>query len=98
MQACKKLLIIDSVIMKQAEQSQRNLTMCYTNYKNAFYFIPHSWLLRILEIHKIHPEIQNFLPTIMQTWRTYIHLSPNLRTKDIAIRKGIFQGDSLSAL
>lgn len=100
-QGCKEQLIIDSVIMKQVEKGQRNLTTCYVDYKKAFDSVPHTWLKKILQIYKIHPILQTFLASVMNNWRTRIHL----RTKDsyiltdiIKIDKGIFQGDSLSAL
>lgn len=69
--------------------------------------MPHSWLLEILSIYKINPTIINFLSEIMKHWRTIVEVSdPNQinadseirRTGPIYIRKGIYQGDCLSAL
>lgn len=97
-QGCKEQLIIDSIVMKQAELNQRNLTICYIDYKKAFDSVPHSWLLKTLEIYKVHPKIYNFLDNVMKTWRTSINLSSNSQTDNIEIKRGLFQGDSLSAL
>ena len=89
--------------MKQAEKDQRNLFTCYIDYKKAFDSIPHTWLLHVLEIYKIPKTITQFLTYTMKTWRTSIHLTtdnPNtdIHTEEIKIKRGIFQGDSLSAL
>ena len=102
-QGCKEQLIIDSTVMKQAEKDQRNLFTCYIDYKKAFDSIPHTWLLHVLEIYKIPKTITQFLTYTMKTWRTSIHLTtdnPNtdIHTEEIKIKRGIFQGDSLSAL
>lgn len=100
-QGCKEQLIIDSVILKQAQKEQRNLYTAFIDYKKAFDSVPHSWLLEVLRIYNIHPAIVNFLGTIMLHWRTSLLLQYNgqsLNTDEIPIRRGIFQGDSLSPL
>ncbi|XP_015437850.1 PREDICTED: uncharacterized protein LOC107192997 [Dufourea novaeangliae] len=50
---CKEQRIIDTVIMKQAEEQQRNLHTCYIDYKKALDSVPHSWLQQTLEIYRI---------------------------------------------
>lgn len=100
-QGCKEELIVDSVIMKQAEKQQRNLKTCFIDYKKAFDSVPHSWIEKVLEIYKIHPTIRLFLSTIMKSWRTNIQLTTDkeqIKTDNIKINRGLFQGDSLSAL
>lgn len=98
---CKEQLIMDSVVLQQAFKEHRNLHTCFVDYKKAFDSVPHSWLLEVLEIYKIHPDIRNFLSETMKTWRTTINLQTNttyITTNPINIERGIFQGDSLSAL
>lgn len=100
-QGCKEQLIIDSVILKQAQRNHRNICTAFVDYKKAFDSVPHSWLVKVLEIYKIHPTIITFLSTIMKTWRTNLNLHINdkyLKTDEISIRRGIYQGDSLSPL
>lgn len=88
---CKEQLIIDSVITKQAEKNQRNLKVCYIDYKKAFDSIPHTWLVKTLEIYKIDPVIINFLEKTMSTWRTRIHLratqDQEITTEEICIKQ-----------
>ncbi|XP_075990923.1 uncharacterized protein LOC142986349 [Anticarsia gemmatalis] len=98
---CKEQLVIDSTIHKHATSKNRNLHCTYIDYKKAFDSIPHSWLLQVLKIYKINTKIINFLQNIMRGWKTTLQLnSPNntITTRPINIRKGIYQGDSLSPL
>lgn len=100
-QGCKEQLVIDSVIMKQVEKEQRNIHIAYIDYKKAFDSVPHSWLIAVLDIYKVNPTLRNFLAYAMTKWNTTIHLSADTRqiqTSKIKINRGIFQGDSLSAL
>lgn len=100
-QGCKEQLVIDSVVMKQIEVEQRNAHTAYIDYKKAFDSIPHSWLLAVLDLYKVHSSIRGFLAHVMSKWRTTIHLytsSQEISTEYIEINRGIFQGDSLSML
>lgn len=87
--------------MKHATTKNRNLHCTYIDYKKAFDSIPHSWLIQVLEIYKINPIIISFLRNIMTHWQTTLKLkNPHnfVTTRQIAIKKGIYQGDSLSPL
>lgn len=98
---CKEQLIIDSVIHKTALTKRRNLHCTYIDYRKAFDSIPHSWLISILKIYKINSSVVQFLQSTMQMWKTTLHLnSPitSITTREINIKKGIYQGDSLSPL
>jgi hypothetical protein len=75
--------------------------MTYIDYRKAFDSIPHSYLLEILETYKIDPILINSMQKTMERWTTVLHISDGIQTiqsKEITIKKGIFQGDSLSAL
>ncbi|XP_063899231.1 uncharacterized protein LOC135119187 [Helicoverpa armigera] len=98
---CKEQLVIDTIIHKHATTKNRNLHCTYIDYKKAFDSIPHSWLIQILHIYKINSKIIDFLHHIMSQWKTTLHLYHNnntVTTRQICIRKGIYQGDSLSPL
>lgn len=63
--------------------------------------MPHSYLLEILRIYKINPSIISFLQKAMSKWTTTLHSSGDgaeLISREISIRRGIYQGDSLSSL
>ena len=64
--------------------------------------MPHQWLVEILKIYKIHNHIIAFLKHVMTNWQTRVKLQTpsgnDINTDAIPIRRGIFQGDSLSPL
>lgn len=98
---CKEQLIIDSVVLKQASNKQRNLFAAYIDYQKAYDSVPHDWLIDVLKIYKIHPKLIDFCATLTTKWKTEIVLKTkemNIITNKIDINRGIFQGDSLSPL
>lgn len=98
---CKEQLTIDQIILEQTTKRAKNLHCCYIDYQKAFDSVPHSWLIEVMEIYKIHPNIVNFLKNNMAHWRTNIEIfakTKPIRTSGINIKCGIFQGDCLSAL
>lgn len=100
-QGCKEQLTIDTIASKQASTKRRNIFTMYIDYKKAFDSVPHSWLIYILEHYKIHPTLVHFLKTAMLSWKTILKLNTGdtpVQTEAIPIRRGIFQGDSLSPL
>jgi hypothetical protein len=98
---CKEQLIIDTVIMEQARKNNRNIYTAFIDYKKAYDSVPQSWLIKILKIYKINLDLINFLSHVMTFWRTTLNLSINntkLKSEPIQIKRGIYQGDSLSPL
>ncbi|XP_028163341.1 uncharacterized protein LOC114354934, partial [Ostrinia furnacalis] len=100
-QGCKEQLIIDSVAMKFALKNKSDISTMYIDYRKAYDSVPHSWLLFVLQMYKIHPTIISFLENCMSTWSTNLKLKTNTTqfiTSSIPIKRGIFQGDALSPL
>ena len=63
--------------------------------------MPHSWLIRILEIYKIDPLIINSLQQLMKKWTTTLKVKAKnnqIMSDPIRIQRGLYQGDSLSPL
>jgi hypothetical protein len=90
---------VDSVLSQQAKKEQRGISVGLVDYKKAFDSVPHSWLLRVLELYKIDTKVIELLITCMTSWRTTLHVrteSSSYKTDELPIRRGIFQGDSLS--
>lgn len=97
----KELLVIDSIITAQAKTKRRNISMGWIDYRKAFDSVPHSWLIEVLRLYKINIIIINALEQLMNRWKTTISLkaqSKTIQTSPIALKRGIFQGDSLSPL
>jgi hypothetical protein len=100
-QGCKEQLIIDSVVLEQAHRDNRNLYIAYIDYRKAFDSVPHSWLMRVLEMYKIDPVIIDSLQQVMKKWTTTLQVrvkNNQITSNRIRIQRGIHQGDSLSPL
>ena len=65
--------------------------------QETFDSIPHSWILKCLQMYKVNPV----LITFMSQWKTnmtLVYKDAILETGPIRTKRGIFQGDSLSPL
>lgn len=97
----KELLVIDSVVTRQAKKHRKNLSIAWVDYQKAYDSVPHSWLVQIMEIYKVDHKILQLLKHLMNTWTTTLSIKGDkisYRTRKIKIKRGIFQGDSLSPL
>ncbi|XP_045474923.1 uncharacterized protein LOC123680851 [Harmonia axyridis] len=72
---CKELLIMDSLITKQAKKKQRNISVAWVDYKKAFDSILHSWLLKTLQLYGVSKAVINLLKCLMSSWRTRLHVN-----------------------
>jgi len=62
--------------------------------------VPHSWIIKSLQLIEFNNKVIAFTKKAMTYWRTRMHLHVEnelIETEDIKIR-GIFQGDSLLPL
>lgn len=95
---CKEQVLLDSVIVG----SNRRLNTAYIDYKKAFDSVPHSWILEALDIYGVAQQLSGFLERAMDRWETMLVLRlggpESVITDTIRIRRGIYQGDSLSPL
>ena len=100
-QGTKHQLLINSCILEDCKRRSRNLSMAWVDYKKAYDSVPHSWIIRCLDIYKISPPIKEFLKSQMQKWTMNItlrHTNGEIYLPDVKVKRGIFQGDSLSPL
>ena len=97
----KDHLLINKLLTEDCKAWHRSLSMAWVDYQNAYDSVPHSWVLQCLQLHKISPVLCRFLSRVMEGWRTSMVLSQGqgtVKTRIMQIRRGIFQGDSLSPL
>jgi len=98
---CKDQLLINKMILEDSKNKRKNLSTAWIDYRKAFDSLPHTWILKAMEIYKISPIVINFMKTSMDYWKTTLvltHMEGSMTTRPIHIRNGIFQGDSLSPL
>ena len=92
--------MINNAILENCKK-RKNLSTAWIYYNKAFDSPPHSWILNCLQMYKIHQVLITFIEESMSQWKTnltLVHKEGVLETGPIRIKKGIFQGDSLSPL
>ena len=73
---------------------------CSTDYQKVFDRVPHSWIIKFLELLGINNTVIAFTKKVMTYRRICMGLHAEdelIQTEDMKIECGIFQGDSLSA-
>jgi hypothetical protein len=93
----KDQLLIDKTILKDCRKRHTNLAMAWIDYKKAYDFVPHSWVNECMEIFGIAENVRDFLQRSMKQWKLSL-TSNGEELGDVDIKRGIFQGDSLSPL
>ena len=71
------------------------------DYQKAFDRVPHSWIIKSLELSGINNKVISFTKKVITYWKTHMCLHAEnkiIETEDIKIHCGIFQGDSLLPL
>ena len=90
-------MVINNAILENCKKRKKNLSTAW----KAFDSVPHSWILKCLQMYKIHPVLVTFIEESRSQWKndmTLVHKEGVLETGPIRIKRGIFQGDSLSPL
>jgi len=75
--------------------------MAWIDYQKAFDRVPHSLIIKSLELIGINNKVIAFTKNAMTYWKTRMRLHAEnqlIGTEDIKIQCGIFQADSLSPL
>ena len=93
----KDQLLIDKMVMRNCKRRQVNLSMVWIDYRKAYDMVPHSWIRKTLEMCGVAENVKEVLSESMKTWRTEL-TSGNTSLGQVEIKRGIFQGDSLSPL
>ena len=90
------LLYIDRAVIKEVRSRNKNLSMAWIDYKKA-YMIPHLCIIECFDLFRVAENITSFLVNSMEKWKVML-CSENSELAEVEIKRGIFQGDSLSPL
>ena len=93
----KDQLLIDKMVLNDCKKRHTNLVMTWIDYKKVYDMIPHSWILESLGLVQVSVNIVEFFRKSMKTWNINLTSCGEYLAK-VDIRRGIFQGDSLSPL
>ena len=93
----KDQLLIDKMILKNSRRRATHLGMAWIDYKKAYDMIPHSWIKKCLDMFNIASNIKRMIKMSMDKWNTEL-MANGEKIGSVHIKRGIFQGDSLSPL
>ncbi|XP_063598714.1 uncharacterized protein LOC134775182 [Penaeus indicus] len=93
----KDQLLIDKTVLNDCRKRHTNLGMAWIDYKKAYNMVPHSWILESLELTNVADNVISFIMRSMRNWNVDLTSCGEFLGK-VNIRRGIFQGDSLSPL
>ena len=93
----KDQLLVDKMILMDSKRKHKNLAMAWVDYKKAYDMVPHSWMIECLQLANIAENIIDFLKRSMVRWKTELTSHGEI-LGTVNIKRGIFQGDSLSPL
>ena len=88
----KDQLLIDKAITRNCKRSMVALVMGWVHYKKPVDMIPHSWVIRCLEIFRVAENVRNLSGNSMKSWETEL-TSGNQTLSRVRIKRRIFQGD-----
>ena len=91
------LLYIDRAVIEEVKSRNKNLAMVWIDYKKAYGMVPHSWIIECLDMLGVAENIKSLLVNSMEKWKVML-CSGNSELGEVEIKRGIFQGDSLSPL
>ena len=85
------------MVLNEAKRRRKILAICWIDYRKAYDMVLHSWIMECLTMFKIANNDQKLLQYAMPLWKVEL-TSNNQNFDNVAIKRGIFQGDSLSLL
>merc|ERR1719452_293298 len=97
----KDQLLLNKAILENCRKRATNLSMAWLNYQKAYDSVPYSWIQKCLQHYGVSKNITSFIADSMTKWKTKLclkHEKGEIIIRDVHIKRGIFQGDSLSPL
>jgi hypothetical protein len=85
------------IILKDCKKRSTNLAIGWIDYQKAYDLLPHSWILETLKLTGVAKNAMQLIERSMESWNTRLQYRGN-DLAEVDIKRGIFQGDSLSPL
>ena len=92
---CKRSVVDQQCYLRNCKKSKKNLSTAWIDYKKAFDGVLHSWILKCLQMYKIHPVLITLIEESMSQWKTnmtLVHKEGVLEIGPIRIKRGIIPG------
>ena len=88
---CRKdLRCIDRAVVKEVKYRNKNLAMAWTDYMKAYDMVPHSWIIKCLNLLGVAENIKSLLVNSIEKWKVML-CSGNSELAEVDIKRGIFQ-------
>jgi hypothetical protein len=71
---CKDQRLISKVILRDCKSRKTSLSMAWIDYQKVFDRVPHSWIIKYLELIGINNKVIAFTKKAMTYWRTHMRL------------------------
>ena len=91
----KDHLMLDKAILRDSRKRMTNLGICWIDYQKAYDMLPHSWILETMTITGMAKNVIDLIRNSMRSWNTELEYLGE-KIAEVKIKRGIFQGDSLS--
>ena len=91
-------LLLDDTIIRDAIIHHRNLSVAWLDVRKAFDSLSHSYLKKMITIHRFPEKLTKALWTIMENWFVRIDIPTTdgtIQSRIIVFSNGELQGDSL---
>ena len=91
-------LLIDRMVTQDCHRRRRNLSMAWVDVSKAYDSVDHSWLRKVMEVHRFPPRICDTIDNLTRSWNTRIVAKTkqgNEQSDVIRFNKGLPQGDAL---
>ena len=89
-------LLFDRI--QEAVSTEMDLGVAWLDVAKAFDTVKHSWILETLRIYKVDERLIHLIKLLMESWSVKLAQRGETISDRIKIKRGIFQGDSLSPL
>ena len=93
----KDQLLVDKTILPDCIKRHKNHSRAWVDYKKAYDMVPYSWILECMRLYGVSDSATNFLKRSMSKWMVQLTSCGEI-LGTVNIRRGIFQGNSLSPL
>ena len=94
---CFDTLMVDAMITDCAREKGDSLSVAWIDYQKAYDRVPHGWLQLVLEEIQAPMGVQNCICRLTQKWKTEFSVGERKIVR-VNLKRGLFQGDSLSPL
>ena len=91
-------LLIDDMVRRDARYNKRDLSCAWIDVKKAFDTVSHSWMKKMLSLHRVPSKLQQSITNIIDSWNVVITIPMEecvQFSRTIRFSNGQLQGDSL---